>query len=442
MPAVAEILRTRVHPASLILRVERIVETPLPKSLVDDGERVVQEYSNGLESTPKVHRLLLSDDELMVQALLHKSLQYCLHSGQVVVGSLLELLRYKVLRAQRLNGKGQVFYFAIDYLEVVGATRPPSREAEIGGGFIRDHQEEQILEDERAPKRRKVELVEDVGKDNEMTADVKRESMVAPHPSQDTDSDGFESASIPVEEIEHRRRELKDLNSNVTRSQLSQLLPKPTPGKADTRVNELRRTPYPASHPEPPLHTLSSLLHPPPDSPLPSRNYHCTVFAVVSWTSPNLIHKPASPFPPKRHIKIHDPSVSDRHVGITVAVFKDARNFKPAVGTVALLRAVTMQRWEGEVILNKYASSSTAHGVTSGSTLATGAASATPGPYQDDGDVEQEEWFMSDHQKLQDLGYDVERMQDWWEQRKRKSTKALKTTQSHSQNSTNTGQWY
>ena len=34
---------------------------------------------------------------------------------------------------------------------------------------------------------------------------------------------------------------------------------------------------------------------------------------------------------------------------------KMRRNFKPAVGTVALFRGVVMQRWQGEIILNAYA---------------------------------------------------------------------------------------
>lgn len=99
-----------------------------------------------------------------------------------------------------------------------------------------------------------------------------------------------------------------------------------------------------------------------------------------------MIHKPNSPFPPKRHIKIHDPSISSRRVGVTVAIYVDAKDFLPEVGTVALFRGVTMQRWEGEVILNAYAN------------------------LKDCG----EEWFVTGEETLEEMGHDVKGLRRWW----------------------------
>ena len=465
VPAIAEIVRTRVHPPSLTLRVEKIVETILWKNLLDDKSSGAQNPEYGQKAASKAQRLLLSDGELMIQAVLHESLQYCLHAGEVTEGCLLELIRYKVLRAPRLHGKGQVVYFAIDDLEVVGATRPPTREMEVGGGFIRESHLD-LSQDERVRKRRKVGTGED-GAAEERIVTAENDKMVVPPSSQDTDSDGFESASAPVEEVERRRRTLKDLESNLKTAQTPQPT-KRTPSKIDgaevvysrqanqpSLVNQVptgsqlqNPGPNPPKHPhsassaelqifvtpttpaqsppraEPPLHTLSSLLHPPPSHPLPSRNYHCRILCTISWISPSLIHKPASPFPPKRHVKIHDPSISHRHTGVTVAVFRDARNFKPVVGTVALLRDLTMQRWQGEVILNKYAAglASAAPGVGVGGGDDTGsraraAEDASGGRQSGGGDAEQEEWFIDDPVRLRRMGFDVEGMRNWWAER-------------------------
>ncbi|KAL2432250.1 hypothetical protein ABEF95_004169 [Exophiala dermatitidis] len=155
--------------------------------------------------------------------------------------------------------------------------------------------------------------------------------------------------------------------------------------------------------PTAPLHTLASLLN--PATSLPPRNYSCTIFCVISWVSSSLIHKANTPFPPKRHVKVHDPSVSHRQAGITVAIFVDAKNFMPKPGTVALLKDVVMQRCGDDVILNKYASfGSRTKDVSSES------------PDQDHSG-ECSSWFISDEQKLLQLGLDVHRMKKWWQER-------------------------
>ncbi|KAK5265408.1 hypothetical protein LTR96_009311 [Exophiala xenobiotica] len=161
-----------------------------------------------------------------------------------------------------------------------------------------------------------------------------------------------------------------------------------------------------------PVHTLSSLLD--ASSTLPRRSYTCTILAVVSWVSPSIIHKPNTPFPPKRHIKIHDQTISHRQAGVTVAVFVDAKNFLPKIGTVALLRGVVMHRFADDVILNKYAN--------------------TPNTPTDlkgrgsDGDLAQllfpeQDWFITDPEILVEVGFDVSSVTTWWEERERSRRK-------------------
>ena len=144
--------------------------------------------------------------------------------------------------------------------------------------------------------------------------------------------------------------------------------------------------------PSAPQHTLHSLLH--PSNPLPPRNYPVTILAVISWISPTILHQPGSPFPPKRTLKLHDPSITDRQVGVSISVFIDAATFTPRHGTVALFQGVVMQMWRDEVILNAYPS------------------------------LRGGKWYIEDGRELKEMGYDVKGMRAWWEERKRRKNAA------------------
>ena len=463
-PAIGDFLRTNVIIFPLVLRVERIVPTNLH---VHDSLT-----QPDIEPPPPLvtQRLILSDGELMIQALLHSKLHYCLDNEEIVQGSVLRLLDCKLQRASRLNGKGQIVYLAIEDVEVVGATKPlkaQTTEGVLEGGFLRDL-DGSLDTNERPAKRRKLSN-EVSGVDGESLVNG---NMTPPVASQDSDSDGFEAISVPDEEVEQRRKALRSLKTPTSdRSKVELKLerdsvsprkrtrtgknPRPPADhdatlkntSATTRLPQtndsmrqqnqqphspaaasikpkstaqnlppppspaLPATPIPppfTAPPPPPLHTLCSLTNPPPHlPPLPARNYHCTIFATITWVSATVIHKPQSPFPPKRHVKIHDPSISSRQSGITVAVFRDAHNFKPKVGTVALLRDLTMQRWEGEIILNKYAGFASA-----GARRKDG-----EGGKGDDGvEAQEEPWLVDDEIELREMGHDVDGMRAWWEQ--------------------------
>lgn len=475
-PVIAQLLRTRVLPETVLLRVEKIIpETVVvggddaiaPNVTPDSGNGDGQEKGERREvaadkfdrsSTTRVgeaFRLFLTDGELLIAGLLHASLHYLPRSRRIVVGSLLRLKRFKVSLANRLNGNGQVVYLAIEDLEVavvsetsmkrpVAAAAPTGETADgeekefEGGKFIRQDGE-QLGNSKRPAKRPRVTF-----QDNPVI--IEPPDHVG---NQDTDSDGFESIPVQDELASRRRAALKRLNSSggpkktteaiperlrktitpdsVSRNHissfpespvqhfvdnkvpLSAIPPEPEHGAAPVTHSETsagllsrplpsspaeatNQVPAPTPPPPAPLHTLDSLIHPP--HPLPSRKYHCTVFAVISWVSPSIIDKPASTFPPKRHIRIHDPSISHRAASVTVAVFVDARKFLPQVGTVALFRGLTMHRWEGEVILNAYVSLKGRKG--------------------------EDAWFVDDPITLTQLGFDVEGMRGWWEARRKK----------------------
>ena len=451
-PCIAELLRTCVHPDSLLLRLEKVVTEILKYNRVEGQARDELSASKGEDDYPKeVHRLWLSDGELMIQAVMEHPLHHIFATENSGPGSLLDIKRFRVRRGKRVHSAGEVIYLAIaDYEPVLSANLATLTEVEAlanEGGFIRE-------ETQSPNKKRKPDLP--------INESLHYHPSAMPSAPSSQESDGFETAKVDPEVLERRRQVLHELGSNtqplpswntsccepqrkrrrlleknestiippadnntprsVARmdggkavdgvlpgSSLSQGgLNASTPaqqhirsGHALSAPNTAMETKMPVSTPAAPggpLHKLSSLLQQQPYSPLPSRNYTCSIFAVISWYSPNLIYPrhAQSPFPPKRHIKIHDPSIASRYAGVTLAVYDNAGTFKPKVGTVALFRGVVMQRWEGEVILNAYARRA-----------------------DQDSDSEQGErgWYVDNEDDLRGMGYDVKTMRDWWAER-------------------------
>ena len=451
-PCIAELLRTCVHPESLLLRVEKVVTETIKCNGVEGEARDEPSATKGEDDYPKeVQRLWLSDGELMIQALMEHPLHHIFATGNCGPGSLLDVKRFRVRRGKRVRGAGEVIYLAIaDYESVLGGNPATSTEVEAlanAGGFIRE-----VIQSPDKTRRPDSPIADSLH--------YHPSAMLSAPSSQG--SDGFETAMTDPEFLKRRRQVLHQLGSNtqplpsrntsryepqrkrrklleknesaialpadnntvrnVARmdvgkavdgllpgSSLSQDVPNAsTPTKQPIRFGQALSAPNTAietkipistsAAPGGPLHELSSLVQRPPHSPLPSRNYTCSIFAVVSWCSPNLMYPrhAQSPFPPKRHIKIHDPSIASRYAGVTLAVYDNAQTFKPRIGTVALFRGVVMQRWEGEVILNAYVRR------------------VDPGSNSEQGD---RGWYEDDEDNLRGMGYDVRTMRDWWAER-------------------------
>lgn len=523
-PCLAELLRTCVHPPTLLLQVEHVFRpadndcSRTHLTTTRDQSRETTQNNQDTENeaqhpTPLCVRLALSDGKLQIQAVLATSL----HTNELLElrrGDLLEVKKFQVRKAPRVNGHGKVVYLGIEACEWVGTTVEVADE-ELGGGFILEEDHDQIFEKEedlpaeynflsRANRPDSTDEGECEYGTKEATASTKhvinstatrtlsmgrkrprgpqdnasnsskrrpqdpRQAFSKPlatparpkvrfatpgNDSDDSDDDDFETIITSPSTIQQRREVLRNVSRNtpsrvVTTPKSFQLSDRkgtggdflgdsaPTsPEKETAKTREKDQesgvglpagnisahpvigaveapssstasthdpphstgTALPQLHPpapsalpsEAPVHTLATLLHSPT---LPRRNYTCSVFGVITWISPSVIHKPGSPFPPKRHVKIHDPSISARRVGVTLAVYVDAKEFLSEVGTIALFRGVTMQRWEGEVILNAYAN------------LKDGV----------------EEWFVSDGGRLEEMGFDVSEMKRWWAQRKQR----------------------
>jgi hypothetical protein len=525
-PCLAELLRTCVHPPALVLKVEHV----FPAAADDDDRSRTEEMATRdhiqdqatshddhdsdpetQKSTPHCLRLALSDGELQIQAVLATNL----HTKELLElrrGDLLEVKRFQVRTARRVNGHGRVIYLGVDACEWTGNTVGIADE-DLGGGFIPEEDHERVIEKGNLPsssaflssasRTNSTDRSELDREEDTLTAEHARDSiatmgplnvnrkrtresqdlasnlakrrsskpLTTPRPTvrfatprdvlDDSDDDDFETIFVSQSTIQQRREVLRNVGQNTPSSVVTtkafQLFdgkgadedvaddmstsqdkktakteekgqegivglppsnisshhhhpPKaaidaPTSSTANTHLAPPAQLTHPQPPPQPPteaatslrtnnappLHTLSTLLH---SHTLPRRNYTCSVLGLITWISPSLIHKPNSPFPPKRHIKIHDASISSRRVGVTVAVYVDAREFVPDAGTVALFRGVTMQRWEDEVILNAYEH------------------------LKDAGD----EWFVCDEVRLEEMGHDVKGLRRWWVERKEGKT--------------------
>ncbi|KIW48732.1 uncharacterized protein PV06_01297 [Exophiala oligosperma] len=473
-PCLDRLFRTYVKPASMILKIEHI-----SWKIKRYDSRKVKEVSNlhhtsaslvtttTTNSKAKYLHLVVSDDQLQVQAIFvppsNTGKHLRLHKGDIV-----EIRKFQVRKAPRLNGQGHVIYLSVDECKRVGPDREikaiGEAELEFEGGFLREDVDE--ANDDAMPidsadariyrKPSPVRLAEasldldlpgkrslssTLGLATDARYQPKRRHLHqrSKPPKYDTGSDdevdSFDTLTVSQSQIENRREALRrisqhslphtpgpsslyyysevvsgddDDDDDLTEEPF--LRPAKEYGSPSVYVDEDRKlketylvkdhqstavTEFRHGSASLPIHTLSSLLD--SKSSLPRT---CSVLAVVSWVSPSIIFKPNTPYPPKRHIKIHDPSISHRQAGITVAVFVDAKGFLPPIGTIGLLRGVVVHTFGEEIILNKYARHSSA-------------SDSTMGTCPD----EPEDWFVTDQRTLDDLGFDVTPLQIWWNER-------------------------
>lgn len=454
-PCIRELLRTCVHPDSLLLRLEKVEIQTLNW---DEAEKADKERhstdDSGERSRKETYLLWLSDGELMIQAVLEQPLHYIFET-EGSLGALLDVKRFRVRRGKRVNGLEEVVYLAIADYETVLSTNPVTHtqvnDFTNEGGFIRD--------ETQSPQNKPALRLPSTAFAGKPVAPLVMPSAPS---SQDFESDDFETAMVYPEIVALRRQALHRLGCNtqslaswdVSQDQTPRkrrklpekkeahalvssgrddrvvgtadvdrggaadsALPSLSQGDPNIPIATQQQSPpvqstqapgkavatatAPSTPAIPPFHTLSSLLQPSAQSPLPSRNYTCSVFAIISWCSPNLIfpRQAQSLFPPKRLIKIHDPTIASRYAGITLAVYDNARKFKPKIGTVALFRGVVMQRWEGEVILNAYARK--------------GEREEAAGDGKKGGNA----WYVDDEERLVEMGYDARSMKEWWVER-------------------------
>lgn len=380
----AELLRTAHHPRSLLLRIEKIV----PQRVSDDKTR-------GDRAAQKSTRLYLTDEELIVQALALPELHLC-----IKVGDILDIRRFEVFRARRKTRPGQVLFLGIQDCEVLPREESTASTSRDQGGFIR---ESLTASPPRATSSRKRLYSETTRGQSPTPPPVSGQSKSEPRasepeeslpvnmvePSGSQSSDDFETSTPDAAATQRRRQTLHKID-----------------GATSPHFNESPPTIPDAPEPEaapamvrPPLTNLVSLPSLAPSTPV-------TVLAIVTWTGQTLL-RPSRAFPPKRHIKLHDPSIAHLFTGVSLAAYIDAPNFKPARGTIALLQDVVVQRCAsggGEV--------SHSHMLNAYSNL----------PEKLEAKGEQSSWFVDDEETLRaiGLGEKIDEMHGWWEQREMK----------------------
>ncbi|OCT51779.1 hypothetical protein CLCR_08408 [Cladophialophora carrionii] len=515
-PCLADLLRTCVHPPSLVLRVEHVFgKAPAgSRGNAVDGLQEEEQNSQGLGRLEGAHQgdndvwanesettssktclrsqghkppptrptslhLALSDAHLQIQAVLPRNLHTREEFLKLQVGDIPTVKRFEVRSAPRLNGRGRVVYLRVQDCVLTrldhGITNVDERDdlgIEEGGFSCRADADDKMSTKNPSREERQALTAQyrswSKKRDGRPTPQGASQSAFTKNkprmvPDADSDDDGFDTLAVAQSQIERRREALRQIQSSpATEKKPTRRLTMPidhiqaaTQERSIASVSPLRRTakaeeancqehfqedaaelsedvvadsvlpgsppklsapqgqtqslPFSKEAPQLPqgmqrsVTTLSSLLAVPTQ-----KSYLCPpLFVLISWVSPSVIYRPDTPFPPKRHLKIHDPSISNRISGLTVAVFVDALAFLPEVGTPALFRGLVMNRVRNgeDVILNRYSlkmDSLKAEGRALGDADSKGA---------------EVDWLISDERKLIEMGYDVEHMKQWWRER-------------------------
>ena len=418
VPAISELLRTG-HLAPLLLRVDRIVP-----------QEVVTEDKKGKARVARVHRIFLSDDQLIIQALLQPNLGL-----EIAEGDILKIHKYTVRKARKLDQSGQIVFLAVQDCDIVAqADKDPSpTPAEDQGGFIRDKSASTFTAPSARSKRRSSDVsdldptVPPPSKQPRLALSFEVESdsesepaMSAPSATQQ--SDDFETFTPNKQMTQFRRQALRELDPTTLAQQNSSVFREGTAAKSshlDCNKTHLLtpqksaaiKSPSPPtlSQPiaaEPQVTHLARLSETAPSTPV-------SILAVITWTGQTLL-RPSPAFPPKRQIKLHDISIGNLFLGVSLAVYIDATNFKPPKGTVALFQDVVVQRCgsgggDGEVNMNFMLN-----------------AYANPPTKLHDKGVESN-WYIDDETQLSAMGLEaeVEELKEWWADREGERSSAV-----------------
>ncbi|MCJ1281232.1 hypothetical protein MMC26_000550 [Xylographa opegraphella] len=354
-PVIRELVRTGVHPPFLKLLVDKILVVPY---LRNDGKK------------SEAYRVWLSDGEKIIQAALLRDVHPYFIYGQIREGSFVEVTKYKLARSKRLSGEGTILHLLVDDLHAFGHDGRPTPPIE-----------DAVL---LKPKDAANTTARDIAEASSDMHSISQE----PEPEETTISNNISSDEDAVDLVpwydEHQGKKSKAILTSEKRP------PPPYPTKRTREESPSPLQPVspnvkqPSKHPHlshKPASTLAdhsttspttsssptphrpSTVHPSPPALLPitrplrlqplahitgaraTRNKVVDVFAVVASVTATLVKCPGMPdgIHYKRELRITDPS-TPKHVMLSVFVAPHA--FLPAVGTVALFRSLTTNRWD------------------------------------------------------------------------------------------------
>ncbi|KAL8895051.1 MAG: hypothetical protein Q9207_008317 [Kuettlingeria erythrocarpa] len=337
-PVIAEVVRTQVCFPNLKLLVERIVVVVVPD---------VDELSGN-----EAYKLVLTDGEKTIQALVKRQIYKTIHSEDVREGSFVILKVYHLAQGQRSDGNGIVTYIVIEDFYSIGEDgRRDSGLQAIDEAPLEPGSQD--VEDTRATSTKSVASCD--GTDRLRDGAL---AKAAPPGRPGAGDDDIENRDHPA--------------AAPTASPSSQELREAMKRKWDTALDEIdtndtyriskyrkleearaREAKEAAAASAKELLTRYQSL---PTTPLVAltggnkqRNTRHDILALIVSISAELIRR--NGMPPKRDLRIMDISTIKK---VSLSVFANAEDFQPEPGTVALFKNLTTHDYDGGS-LNAYA---------------------------------------------------------------------------------------
>ncbi|MCJ1385996.1 hypothetical protein MMC17_009121 [Xylographa soralifera] len=356
-PVIEELVRTGVYPPLLKLLVDKILIVPHVRK---DGKN------------SQAYRVWLSDGEKSIQAALLRDVHPYFIFGQIREGSFVQITKYELARAKRLSGEGTILHLLVNDLHTFGhdgRLTPPTEDAHfLKPKAVATNTAQRVSE--ASSNEHNISQETDPGENtlsNNESSDDDTVDLVPWYDEKKSATDSLsEKHAIPVYSKKRRRQEspspLQPVSLNVKHPSKFPCLSHEQP--ATLKEHKHTTTPYPAE-PVTSHHSLSNF--PPQSSPytlLPitrplrlkplshitgphaTRNKVLDIFAVVHSVTSALVKCTGMPdgIHYKRELRITDPSTPKL---VMLSVFVAPEAFLPAVGTVALFRNVTTNRWDG-----------------------------------------------------------------------------------------------
>ncbi|KAL8707201.1 MAG: hypothetical protein Q9220_007734 [cf. Caloplaca sp. 1 TL-2023] len=334
-PILQELVRTEVCFPNIKLLVDRIDIVTLP--------HVDEQKGN------QAYKLILTDGEKTIQALVKRRIYKTIYSEDVREGSFVILKIYHLAQGKKTNGEGTVTYLVIEDFFSIGEdgrhdldnipeapeleNSEPEEEQAAGAG-----KHEPTFGDGKSSLSSSQNLLaqaDTTPEDENMTKDLVREKASPTPPS-----------SQQLREVMKRKWDtaLDEIDTNDTHRiskyrRLEEARAKEAQAAADASAKALLVRFQ--SLPTTPLVAITG--------PNKRRNTHHDVLALVIHVSTDLVQRPG--MPPKRELRVMDISTMKK---VYLSVFADPENFKPETGTVALFKSLTTHDYDGGS-LNAYA---------------------------------------------------------------------------------------
>ena len=314
----------------------RIFGTPI--TVLVDRIHIVPYQSEDEDS--QAYRLWLSDTQKMVQAVLLAKFRPFLASRKIREGSFVQISRYRVAKANRINRKGQVLYLAVEDIRPVGHDGRRSVPLTV----------EQARVSTELPTTREegISSISPILPGPELSVDLQNQGLLGQKRAYDercpsppsVSRDQTKKYTLPDGAgAIGSRASFSAVASSTRRTFRPPLRLSSGTEPFSNEKNKLRSITRPLS-----LTTLAEVTGLPHTL---QRNRVIDIFAVIVEVSPTVVtrtHLSHLDVPLSRNLRIVDPSTFKK---VQLTVFVDATDFKPTVGTVALFRSVTTHEWDG-----------------------------------------------------------------------------------------------